>query len=113
MAREAGAALVGGVELVKEIQTGALALQDFQYVIAHPNILPELVSLRGLMKKKFPNTKNATLTPNIIESITRYLHGINYSGKKDEYEKDFGIVETTLGPVSLFFVIRIITFFTK
>jgi len=38
-----------------------LSLQDFRFVVAHPDILPELVSVRGLMKRKFPNKKSGTL----------------------------------------------------
>lgn len=75
-------------------------MQDFQYIIAHPNILPELVVLRGLMKRKFPHPKTGTLTPNIVEMVNKYMNGINYTAKKDEYEKDFGIIETSVGPVS-------------
>lgn len=101
-ARDAGAMLVGGTELIRDIQTGALSLQDFQYVIAHPNILPELVALRGLMKRKFPNPKNGTLAPDIVSMVNKYLNGVNYSAKKDEYEKDFGLIETSIGPVSIF-----------
>lgn len=100
-AKEAGAALVGGSELVKEIQTGALSLQDFKYTIAHPNILPELVSLRGLLKKRFPNQKNATLNVDVVAAVKQYLYGINYRAVKDEYEKDFGLMETSLGPVRI------------
>lgn len=29
-------------------------LPDFQFVIAHPNILQELSVIRGLLKNKFP-----------------------------------------------------------
>lgn len=42
-------------------QNGELSLQDFRFVVAHPDILPELVSIRGLMKRKFPNQKSGTL----------------------------------------------------
>jgi hypothetical protein len=39
-------------------QSGELSLHDFHFVVAHPDILPELVSVRGLMKRKFPNQKS-------------------------------------------------------
>jgi len=29
-------------------------LPDFQFVIAHPNILHELSAIRGLLRQKFP-----------------------------------------------------------
>lgn len=100
-ARDAGAALVGGSELVKQIQSGDVLLKDFQYVIAHTNILPELVTLRGLMKKKFPNPKSGTLTADVVSSVKKFSNGINYTVSKDEYEKDFGLLETSIGPVSV------------
>jgi hypothetical protein len=42
-------------------QSGELSLQDFHFIVAHPDILPELVSVRGLMKRKFPTQKSGTL----------------------------------------------------
>lgn len=100
-ATEAGATVVGGIELIKEVQNGNVALQDFQFFIAHPNILPELVSLRGLMKKKFPNPKSGTLDEDLVGVINKFITGITYTAKKDEYEKDFGTIDTTIGTVSL------------
>ncbi|KAK9876403.1 hypothetical protein WA026_012714 [Henosepilachna vigintioctopunctata] len=97
LAIRAGAQLTGGVELIKEIQNGKVSLQDFQFVIAHPDILHELSTLRGLMKKKFPNPKSGTLDIHLDEVVNRYLNGINYTAVKDEYEKDFGIIETIIG----------------
>nr|CAD7404450.1 unnamed protein product [Timema cristinae] len=40
-----------------DYHSGEVSLQDFQFVVAHLNILPELSSLRGLMKRKFPSAK--------------------------------------------------------
>lgn len=99
-AKAAGAHLAGGVELIKDIQNGRISLQDFQYIIAHPNILPELVSVRGLMKRRFPNPKSGTLDVDLPSLVNKFLHGVSYSAVKDEYEKDFGIIETVIGTVS-------------
>lgn len=99
-ARDLGATLAGGIELIKDIQTGALSMADYHYIVAHPNILPELVSLRGLMKRKFPNPKNGTLGPDMSVMVHKFLHGITYSGIKDEHEQDFGTIDTTIGIVS-------------
>lgn len=30
-------------------------LPDFDFIVAHPSILPEMVAIKGLLKKKFPN----------------------------------------------------------
>lgn len=100
-ARVLGATLAGGIELIKDIQTGALSMADYHYILAHPNILPELVSLRGLMKRKFPNPKNGTLGPDMSVMVHKFLHGITYSGIKDEHEQDFGTIDTTIGILSM------------
>jgi large subunit ribosomal protein L1 len=100
-ATDAGAALVGGVELIKDLQSGGLDLSIYSYVVAHPNILPELVTLRGLMKRKFPNPKNGTLGTNVGEIVQKFLNGIQYSATKDENQQDFGLISTTIGYVSV------------
>lgn len=90
-----------GTELIKEFQTGGLSLQNFQFVIAHPNILPELVALRGLMKKKFPNPKFGTLDSNFVEAVKKFSTGIKYSAVGNEHEKDFGLIETSIGMLGM------------
>lgn len=101
LARKAGATLVGGPELVKDFQNGDMQLGDYQYVIAHPNVLPDLVPIRGLMKKKFPNPKNGTLGANLEELVTRFMNGIQYSALKDENQTDFGLISTTVGTLDM------------
>lgn len=98
--RNAGAQLVGGVDLIKSIQSGALSVQDFQYIIAHPNILPELAVLRGLMKKKFPNPAYGTLHNDLVQTTEKFQHGICYTAIKDEYEKEFGTINAVIGTVN-------------
>jgi large subunit ribosomal protein L1 len=100
-ASSAGATLAGGPELLKDIQNGELSLVDYQYFIAHPNILPELVSIRGLMKKKFPNVKSGTLGSNIGELVTKFCNGIQYSLVKDEYQQNFGLINTNIGTLTM------------
>ncbi|ERL89871.1 39S ribosomal protein L1, mitochondrial [Dendroctonus ponderosae] len=98
---KAGAQMSGGVDLIKQIQNGQVLLQDFQHVIAHPDILAELLVLRGIMKKKFPNTKSGTLDANLGPVVDRFLNGIAYQALKDEYEHDFGQIETVIGTLNM------------
>lgn len=100
-ARAAGATMVGGAELVKEIQNGDLLVSDYQYVVAHPNVLPDMVPIRGLMKKKFPVPKNGTLGPDLKSLVERFMNGIQYSGMKDENQMDFGLISTTFGTLDM------------
>ncbi|KFB43342.1 AGAP001738-PA-like protein [Anopheles sinensis] len=101
-AKDAGASLVGGMELIKEIQNGDLQLSEYPFVLAHPNILPELVVIRGLLKKnKFPNPRSGTLGVNLAEMIEKYAHGINYAATKDEQQKDFGSIVACIGTLQM------------
>lgn len=92
---------MGGVELIKDITGGELLLSDYQYIIAHPNILAELVALRGLMKRKFPNPKSETLGTNLGEMITKFSNGISYSAAKDEYQQNFGLIKANVGTLDM------------
>lgn len=76
-------------------------LTDYQFVIAHPNILPELVALRGLMKRKFPNPRSETLGTNLGEMIERFSNGISYTATKDEHQQDFGLISTNVGTLDM------------
>lgn len=76
-------------------------LSDYQYIIAHPNILAELVALRGLMKRKFPNPKNETLGANLTEMIVKFSNGISYSASKDEYQQNFGLITASVGTLNM------------
>lgn len=100
-ALNAGAHCCGGVELIKQIQNGQVLLQDFQHIVSHPDILPELVVLRGVMKRKFPNPKSGTLDIHLGPLVDKYLNGVSYQAIKDEYEKDFGQVEAILGTLNM------------
>lgn len=100
-AQGTGATLAGGAELIKKVTNGELLLAEYQYIIAHPNILPELVTLRGLLKRRFPSTKLDTLGVNLPEMIKRYADGISYKAIKDEYQQDFGLITVNLGPLDM------------
>lgn len=101
IAKKAGATLVGDVGLIKSIQNGDLSLQEYQYVIAHTNILADLVHVRGLMKRRFPNPKNGTLGNDLEEMIQKFLNGITYSAMKDENQQNFGQISSQFGTLDM------------
>lgn len=100
-AREAGAALVGGVDVIGNIQSGDIKISDYQFVLAHPNILPDMVSVRGLMRKKFPSPKSGSLGVNLNEMVKQFLSGIQYNAVRDEFQQNYGKITTCIGTVSL------------
>lgn len=98
-ALQAGATTVGGSELVRMALKGNVRFADYQFILAHPDIMPELLALRGLMKKKFPSPKNETLGLDVKALVTKFMSGIFISGKRDENQNNFGLVETSIGRV--------------
>lgn len=100
-AMEAGATACGGSDLVKKIQEGKIKLGDYEYVVAHPNILTELVPIRGLMKKRFPNVRAGTLDPNLPERVKKFSGGVNYRVVKDEVQQNFGSTQVPVGRLDM------------
>nr|XP_018905198.1 PREDICTED: 39S ribosomal protein L1, mitochondrial [Bemisia tabaci]XP_018905199.1 PREDICTED: 39S ribosomal protein L1, mitochondrial [Bemisia tabaci] len=100
-ANDAGAQMAGGTQLIKAIEKGQIMLPDFQFVVAHPDIVPELVSLRYLMRKNFPSLAHGTLSTDVAGLVRKCMTGVRYSSMKHEIEQDYGWVDTPLGRISM------------
>ncbi|XP_014239246.1 uncharacterized protein LOC106660813 [Cimex lectularius] len=100
-AENAGANLIFDVDFVKKIQKGDVMLPDFQFILAHPNILAELVSLRPILRKKFPNPRDETLGPDIGNMVKTFQTGIHYYAMREESELDYGWIDTSIGTINM------------
>ncbi|CAH2085194.1 unnamed protein product [Euphydryas editha] len=87
-----------GADLYPE---GEIKLGDYDYIIAHPNILTDLVPIRGLMKRRFPNVRSGTLDPNITDLVRKFAAGVQYRVVKDEHQQNFGSVEVPVGRLNM------------
>lgn len=88
--------------MIRSIQKGDIRLSDYEFVLAHPNIMPDLVALRGLLKRKFPNPKTETLGVNVGEMVNRFINGLSYKVILDNRQPDFGTIKTSIGNVYIF-----------
>ena len=74
-AKEAGAEIVGGEELIAKIaQTGKI---DFDIAVATPDMMPKLAKVAKVLGPKglMPSPKNETVTPNIKKTIDELRKG--------------------------------------
>lgn len=73
-AKAKGAEIVGGEELIKKIEDG---WNDFDILIATPDIMPKLAMLGKVLgpKGKMPNPKNNTVTTDLKGTIESYKKG--------------------------------------
>ncbi|MDP3986063.1 MAG: 50S ribosomal protein L1 [Candidatus Veblenbacteria bacterium] len=74
-AKAAGAAVVGGEELVKEIQ--ATGKCDFDIAIAAPDMMKQLAPIAKILGQKglMPNPKTETITPNVADAVGKLQAG--------------------------------------
>ncbi|XP_043234063.1 39S ribosomal protein L1, mitochondrial-like isoform X2 [Amphibalanus amphitrite] len=97
LAESRGVAVVGGTELIKQFQSGAMAADQFDYFVGHPELAQELLPIRGLLRRRFPSIKDGTLTTELGATIDRFRHGLELSSERDERQLDFAQVVAPVG----------------
>lgn len=82
-ARESGADIIGGKDLIEKIKAGEKI--DFDIIVASPGIMSELLKIAKILGPKglMPSPKTGTLTQNIKEAVSELKKG-KISFKSDE-----------------------------
>ncbi|NXE08363.1 RM01 protein, partial [Lophotis ruficrista] len=75
IARESGAAVVGGVELIKWILEDEIQVD---FYVAVPAIMPKLMLLRNKLRRKYPSAKRNSLGHDIPKMVQLYREGLEY-----------------------------------
>ncbi|NWW92863.1 RM01 protein, partial [Rhynochetos jubatus] len=76
IARENGAAVVGGLELVKWILEDEIQVD---FYVAVPAIIPKLIPLRSKLKRKYPSSKRNSLGHDIPKMLRLFREGLQYT----------------------------------
>lgn len=98
-AKEAGAAIVGGEEVIADMKAGKLNPgSDFNLVLATPEMMPKLAQVAKILGPKgmMPSPKNETVTQKIAETVEMLQKGKKASYKND----DTGNVHQVIGKLS-------------
>lgn len=98
-AKEGGADIVGGEELIASIKEGKLlAGTHFDILIATPEVMPKLAQVAKILGPKglMPNPKNETVTTKVKDAVEALKKGSKASFKTD----DSGNIHQVVGKVS-------------
>lgn len=61
VALEAGAETAVGADAVKKIVKGQFRVDDYDFCVAHSNMIGSIAPLRGVLRSRFPTKVNGTL----------------------------------------------------
>ncbi|XP_057309816.1 50S ribosomal protein L1-like isoform X1 [Hydractinia symbiolongicarpus] len=75
IAKEAGAHIVGGKELIKQVEDGEL---EFDHCLCTLDFLPNIKHLPKILRNKMPNTRRGTATDDILTALETFSHGETY-----------------------------------
>jgi large subunit ribosomal protein L1 len=95
-AKDAGATIVGGEELIAEIAKSGKC--DFEVAVTTPDMMPKLAKIAKILGPKglMPSPKNETVSTNLKKAIEELKKGkINF--KTDDY----AIIHQSIGKVSM------------
>ena len=100
-AKEAGADVVGGVEIIKMLQKGELNMSNFDDLVCHGDLLVELANIKGLLQASFPSKLKGNLGFDMKKLVTQFVNGIDYKCTKDDFELDYGWVRVPFGRLNM------------
>jgi len=102
-AEAAGAAKVGGKDLIDDIVKGKMEVTDFDNFLATEDIVADLKPLIGILREKFPKKALGSVSKDISKLVQTFAHGMLVSVNKPKktlgYEEDpsYGIAEVQIG----------------
>ncbi|KAI1718016.1 ribosomal protein l1p/L10e family domain-containing protein [Ditylenchus destructor] len=98
---DAGAAEVLGANMVKPILKGNYNISDFDFCVAHNTMAKDIITLRGIMKAKFPTALNGALTDDLPLTLKRFIAGIKLIITVDPRNNEYGVTENNVAVLSM------------
>uniref|UniRef100_A0A6A7FUD8 39S ribosomal protein L1 n=2 Tax=Hirondellea gigas TaxID=1518452 RepID=A0A6A7FUD8_9CRUS len=100
-AQEMGVQLVGGKEIVKLVLDGEVDMSLYDHIVASLDILPDLVPIRGILKKSFPSARNGTAVLDVLSTADCFLNGLKYDCVRDKYDLDYAHIDIPVGTLTM------------
>ncbi|XP_014676708.1 PREDICTED: 39S ribosomal protein L1, mitochondrial-like [Priapulus caudatus] len=100
-ARDLGATLVGGTEIIKQLEKGKLDKGDYNTIIASNDIIPDLIVIRGYLRKQFPNTRNDSLGSDVGVMVHNYLNGVTMQAEKPAGVHSYANIVVPVGRLNM------------
>ncbi|XP_003385532.1 PREDICTED: uncharacterized protein LOC100633802 [Amphimedon queenslandica] len=72
-AKEAGASVIGGLELIKEIETTDV-VPDCHVILSTPSMLEEVKKIARILKTKMPSERRGTVVEDIPKAMEQFAH---------------------------------------
>ncbi|XP_071106859.1 large ribosomal subunit protein uL1m-like [Haliotis cracherodii] len=98
-ARDLGALYVGDADLIKQIVDGIIDKSEFDFALATPDIMVEMLVLRGILKDMFPRKSRGNMSSSVEEMMTLFQQGVTYTSTK--HSDAVGKLQVPLGTLNM------------
>jgi len=98
-AREAGAELVGGQDLIHRIQNQEINVKEYTNIVSSMDMLTEITSIRKYLKDVFPSKSKGTLGEDVGEMVRRFCLGKELVASRDS--ENVGHIELPVGQLDM------------
>ncbi|VDP15220.1 unnamed protein product [Soboliphyme baturini] len=82
------------------IVKGLVRVDDIDFSVCHMDMLTEISTLRGIMRKKFPQKREGAFSDDIVGVIKRFLTSILYDVIQDVQHPNYGMCKSIVGTIN-------------
>jgi hypothetical protein len=100
-ARQEGAILAGGADVIKMLKERKFTEIDFDFIICHTDMLIPLADARGVLKDHFPSKQLGNFGGDIPKLVRKFMDGVHYESIRDRFEPEYGWVEQHFGRLDM------------